>query len=121
MCGTRRSRRGSRSLRRIGTPLHNTARGGRCPSGAALLPPVWTAVLARLGSGASLPVDEIEPWARAVTLAQLLVQQTDAVLGDGRPQMGAAIAGLVARSVAPAVLAWLETAPAVETVTEVRQ
>src|SRR5579885_2458889 len=86
---------------------------------AAAFPPVWTAVLTRLGSGAALPADEVEPWARAVNLAQLLVQWIDAGLCRCRRSEGAAIGGFVEGAIAPAVLAWIESACAVEPAAEV--
>ncbi|HZQ35767.1 MAG TPA: hypothetical protein VFD32_07530, partial [Dehalococcoidia bacterium] len=89
------------------------------PAVAAAFPPLWTAVLTRLGSGAALPADEVEPWARAVNLAQLLVQWIDAGLCRCRRSEGAAIGGFVEGAIAPAVLAWIESACAVEPAAEV--
>lgn len=88
---------------------------------AAAFPPVWTAVLTRLGSGATLPADEVEPWARAVSLAQLLVQWIDAGLCRCQRSEGAAVGGFVEGSIAPAVLAWIESACGAAQGAEVRR
>lgn len=91
------------------------------PAAEAAFPPIWTAVLTRLGSGAGLPADEVEPWARAVSLAQMLVQWIDAGLCRCQRSEGAAIGGFVEGAVAPAVLAWLEAAGAAAPSAEVQR
>lgn len=91
------------------------------PAVVAAFPPVWTAVLTRLGSGAALPANEIEPWARAVSLAQMLVQWIDAGLCRCRRSEGAAVGGFVEGAVAPAVLAWIEAACGAVPATEARR
>ncbi len=91
------------------------------PAVAEAFPPIWTAVLTRLGSGAALPADEVEPWARAVSLAQLLVQWIDAGLCRCQRSEGAAVGGFVEGAVAPAVLAWIESACGAAQAAEVRR
>ncbi|HLZ69574.1 MAG TPA: hypothetical protein VKV26_06635 [Dehalococcoidia bacterium] len=88
------------------------------PAAEAAFPPLWTLVLTRLGSGATLPASEIEPWARAVSLAVSLVRQIDAGLCHCRRVDSGLIGGLVAGAIAPAVLAWLDQEPAAEPHTE---
>ncbi len=118
MHGVRRSRRRARPLQQIGEPANGPARNGEGMPGVPFLPPIWAAVLTRLGSGAALPAGEIEPWARAVTLAELLVRQIDAGLGRGRPTAETGIGGVVAGAIAPAVLAWLAPGSGAETTGE---
>ena len=91
------------------------------PAVEGAFPPVWTAVLTRLGSGAAVPAHEVEPWARAVSLAQMLVQWIDAGLCRCQRSEGGAIGGFVEGAVAPAVLAWLEAASAAGGDAEARQ